>query len=55
MNQLTLTSLCMAEKLSIVAKNATLHLRHGKLCMNTKSKIIHTNATKLIIWSESSL
>jgi hypothetical protein len=49
MNQSTLTSLCMAEKLSIVAKNATLHLRHGKLCMNTKSKIIHTNATKLII------
>jgi hypothetical protein len=49
MNQLTLTSLCMAEKLSIVAKNATLHLPHGKLYMNTKSKIIHINATKIII------
>jgi hypothetical protein len=35
----------MAEKLSIVAKNAALHLRHGKLCMNTKSKIIHTELT----------
>jgi len=45
----------MAEKLSIVAKNATLHLPHGKLYMNTKSKIIHTNATILIILSESSL
>jgi hypothetical protein len=39
----------MAEKLSIVAKNATLHLRHGKLCMNTKSKLIHINPTKLTI------
>ena len=55
MNQLTLTSLCTVEKLSIVAKNAIPHLRHGKLCMNTRSKIIHTNATKLTIWLESSL
>jgi hypothetical protein len=41
----------MAEKLSIVVKNVTLHLRLGKPYMSTKSKIILTNETKLTIFS----
>jgi hypothetical protein len=41
----------MVEKLNIVAKNATLHLRLGKPCMNIKSKIILTNTTKLAVSS----
>ena len=43
----------MAEKLSIVAKNAALHLQPGKLCMNTKLKVIHIDAARLTILSGS--
>lgn len=39
----------MAEKSNIVVKNVTHHLQHGKHCMNTKSKVIHTNAILLVI------
>lgn len=38
----------MAEKLSIVVKSAAPHLRHGKRCINTKSKIIRIDAIELI-------
>jgi hypothetical protein len=49
MRLLTLTSLSMAEKLSIVAKSVAHRLRHGKRCINTKLKIIRIDAIKLII------
>ena len=39
----------MVEKLNIVAKNATHHLQHGKHCMSTKLKVIHTDAILLVI------